>query len=47
MGVESSLAGRAVRVSLGRSNDEAQIDAFLAALDTVLGRLKRLAAIAA
>jgi cysteine desulfurase len=47
MGVESSLAGRAVRVSLGRGNDEAQIDAFLAALDTVLGRLKRLAAIAA
>jgi cysteine sulfinate desulfinase/cysteine desulfurase-like protein len=34
-------------VSLGRGNDEAQVDAFLAALDTVLGRLKRLAAIAA
>lgn len=47
MGVESSLAGRAVRVSLGRGNDEAQIDAFLAALDTVLGRLKRLVASAA
>jgi hypothetical protein len=36
-----------VRVSLGRGNDAAQIDAFLAALDTVLGRLRRLAAIAA
>jgi cysteine desulfurase len=47
MGVESALAGRAVRVSLGRGNDEAQIDAFLAALDTVLGRLRRLASIAA
>ena len=47
MGVESSLAGRAVRVSLGRDNDEAQIDAFLAALDVVLGRLKRLTAMAA
>jgi cysteine desulfurase len=47
MGVESALAGRAVRVSLGRGNDEAQIEAFLAALDAVLDRLQRLAAIAA
>jgi len=47
MGVEATLAGRAVRVSLGRGNDQAQIDGFLAALDAVLGRLRRLAAIAA
>ena len=47
MGVEDSLAGRAVRVSLGRGNDAAQIDAFLAALDAVLGRMRGLAAIAA
>ncbi|MBK9606094.1 MAG: cysteine desulfurase [Betaproteobacteria bacterium] len=47
MGVEAALAGRAVRISLGRANDAAQIDTFLAALDEVLGRLQRLAAIAA
>ncbi len=47
MGVDAAVAGRAVRVSLGRGNDAAQIDAFLAALDTILGRLQRMAAIAA
>jgi cysteine desulfurase len=47
MGVESSLAGRAVRASLGRGNDAQQVDSFLAALDAVLDRLKRLAAMAA
>jgi cysteine desulfurase len=47
MGVEAALAGRAVRVSLGRGSDAAQIDALLGALDTVLNRLRRLAAIAA
>ena len=47
MGVDEAIAGRAVRVSLGRGNDEAQVDAFLAELDNVLGRLARMAAIAA
>ncbi|MEO7762394.1 MAG: aminotransferase class V-fold PLP-dependent enzyme, partial [Casimicrobiaceae bacterium] len=47
MGVDSAMASRAVRVSLGRANEEAQIDAFLDALDAILGRLKRMAAIAA
>lgn len=47
MGVETALASRAVRVSLGRGNDEGQVDAFLAALEDVLGRMNRMAAIAA
>ena len=47
MGVDAATAGRSVRLSLGRSNDEAQVDAFLAALDSILGRLQRMAAIAA
>ena len=47
MGVDPALAGRAVRVSLGRGNDAAEVDAFLAALGAILGRLKRMAAIAA
>ncbi|MEO8136800.1 MAG: cysteine desulfurase family protein [Betaproteobacteria bacterium] len=47
MGVDSALAGRAVRVSLGRGNDAAQVDAFLATLGSILGRLKRMSAIAA
>ncbi len=47
MGVDSALASRAVRVSLGRGNDAAQIEAFLATLDGILDRLKRMAAIAA
>jgi cysteine desulfurase len=47
MGIESAIAGRAVRVSLGRGNDAPEIDALLGALDTVLGHLKRMAAIAA
>ena len=47
MGIDGALAGRAVRVSLGRGNDAAQIDAFLVTLDTILGRLQRMAAIAA
>jgi cysteine desulfurase len=47
MGVDSALATRAVRVSLGRGNDADQVDAFLAALDGVVGRLKAMAAIAA
>jgi cysteine desulfurase len=47
MGVDSALASRAVRVSFGRGNDAAQVDAFLGALDAILGKLKRMAAIAA
>jgi cysteine desulfurase len=47
MGVDEATAGRAVRVSLGRGNDEAQVDDFLAKLDTVLGQLTSMAAIAA
>jgi len=47
MGVEPALATRAVRVSLGRGNSEQDVDQFLAALDTILGRLQRMAAIAA
>ena len=47
MGVDAATAGRAVRISLGRSNDEAQVDAFLAALDSITERLQRMAAIAA
>lgn len=47
MGIDAAVAGRAVRVSLGRGNDVAQIDAFLVALDAILGRLQRMAAIAA
>ena len=47
MGVDEALAGRAVRVSLGRGNDEAQVDEFLAELERVLERLTGMAAIAA
>ena len=47
MGIDAALAGRAVRVSLGRGNDAAQIDALLVALDAILVRLQRMAAIAA
>jgi cysteine desulfurase len=47
MGVESTLATRAVRVSLGRGNSEQDVDQFLAALDAILARLQRMSAIAA
>ena len=47
MGVEAALAGRAVRASLGRGNDAAEVEALLAALDSALGRMRRMAAIAA
>jgi len=47
MGVEPALATRAVRISLGRGNSEEEIDALLAALDSILGRLQRMSAIAA
>jgi cysteine desulfurase len=46
MGVEEDLARGAIRVSLGRTNKPEQIEAFLAALENELLRLKRLTAIA-
>ena len=45
MGVDAASAGRAVRVSLGRANTEADVDAFLAALDAIVERLRRMAGI--
>ena len=47
MGVDEAQAGRAVRVSFGRGNDEAQVDAFLAEISNVLEKLTNMAAIAA
>ena len=47
MGVDAATAGRAVRVSLGRANDAEQVAAFLCALDAIVKRLQRMAAIAA
>ena len=47
MGVDAATAGRAVRVSLGRGNNASQIDGFVAALDSILKQLQRMAAIAA
>ena len=46
MGVEEDLARGAIRVSLGKDNTAAQVEAFLAALEGELLRLKRLTAIA-
>jgi cysteine desulfurase len=46
MGVPPELARGAVRFSLGAANTMEQIDGFVAALAGVVGRLKRLAAIA-
>jgi cysteine desulfurase len=46
MGVASSLARGAVRVSLGPENTEAQVREFLAALRTTISQLKGLASIA-
>ncbi|HZV61113.1 MAG TPA: cysteine desulfurase family protein [Methylophilaceae bacterium] len=46
MGIEEDLARGAVRVSLGKDNTLEQIEAFLAALEGELLRLKRLTAIA-
>lgn len=44
MGVERDLAKGAVRVSLGRGNSEAEVSAFLAALEGELKKLKALTA---
>jgi cysteine desulfurase len=46
MGIEEDLARGAVRVSVGSGNTAAQVEAFLAALEGELIRLKRLTAIA-
>lgn len=46
MGVAPELARGAVRVSLGRANTPAQVDAFLEALKAVVARLKRMTAMA-
>ena len=46
MGVATELARGAVRLSLGVQNTPQQVDAFLRALEGVLGRFKRLTAMA-
>jgi cysteine desulfurase len=46
MGVDPDLAVSAVRFSLGAANTPEQVDAFLRALKTVVGRLKSMAAMA-
>jgi len=46
MGVAPELARGAVRLSLGVQNTPQQVDAFLRALEGVLGRFKRLTAMA-
>ena len=46
MGVAPELAKSAVRVSLGKDNTMAQVEEFLRALQAVLMKLKRLAAVA-
>ncbi|HSS46711.1 MAG TPA: cysteine desulfurase family protein [Burkholderiales bacterium] len=46
MGVAPELAKSAVRVSLGKDNTIAQVEEFLQALQAVLMKLKRLAAVA-
>jgi cysteine desulfurase len=47
MGVPSEVARGAVRVSLGRGNDESQIDQFINALQATMRNLQGLTAIAA
>jgi cysteine desulfurase len=46
MGVEKDLAKNAIRVSLGKDNNAAQIDEFLSALKKILTNLRNLSAIA-
>ncbi len=46
MGVAADVARGAVRVSLGRDNTPAQVDAFLAAMGETLQALKRMTAVA-
>lgn len=45
MGVDESLARGAVRVSFGRGNDEADIDAFVAALIEQVAQLRAMSAV--
>lgn len=45
MGVADALAQGAVRVSLGRSNTEQEVDAFLSTLQTTLNQLRTLTAV--
>jgi cysteine desulfurase len=47
MGIEPDLARSAVRVSLGESNSEAEVQGFLKALQQEVKRLKGLNAVAA
>jgi cysteine desulfurase len=47
MGVAPELARGAVRVSLGEPNTAADVDGFLAALNSVVSRLRRLTALSA
>ena len=46
MGVAPEVARGAVRLSLGKSNTPAEVEAFVGALDGVRAKLKRLAAVA-
>lgn len=46
MSVERELARGAVRISLGKDNTDAHIDAFLQAMQNVLMRLRKLSAVA-
>ncbi len=46
MGVAPDLARGSLRISVGRANDESQIDAFLAALDRIVVKLRQKYAVA-
>jgi cysteine desulfurase len=46
MGIDADTARGAVRVSLGRINNEDEIERFVAALEQTVNRLKQMAAIA-
>jgi cysteine desulfurase len=46
MGVEDDLARGAIRVSLGAGNTEQQVGEFLTAMTQVVGRLRRMTAVA-
>jgi len=46
MGVEPEIARGAVRVSLGHSNTETQVDAFIRTLHNEISKMKRMAAVA-
>ena len=46
MGIEDDLARGAIRVSLGAGNTEQQVGEFLTAMTQVVGRLRRMTAVA-